>query len=87
MTMTKNVFLLTHVHEFSPEQEDIKIIGIYSTEAQARAAETRAKLLPGFAQATDGFHLDTYELDQDNWLEGFTTFVPPMVGEDGSLAD
>jgi hypothetical protein len=77
--MAKHVFLLTHVHELTPGEEDDKIIGIYSTEAQAKAAEARAKLLPGFAQAPDGFHIDAYELDEDNWVEGYTTYVPPLA--------
>jgi hypothetical protein len=71
--MATNVFLLSHVHELSPGQDDEKIIGIYSTEAQAQAAATRAKRLPGFAQVPDGFHIDAYELDEDNWAEGFVT--------------
>jgi hypothetical protein len=77
--MANSVFLLMHVHELTPEQEDIKTIGIYSTEAQAKAAEARAKLLPGFAEAPDGFHIDAYELDEDNWVEGYITYVPPLA--------
>jgi hypothetical protein len=79
--MTKHVFLLAHVHELSPEQEDVKIIGIYSTQAQAEAAQKRAKRLPGFKDVPEGFSIDAYELDEDNWVEGFWTYVPPSTAE------
>ena len=26
---------------------------------------------PGFADAPDGFHIDEYRLDQDQWAEGY----------------
>lgn len=81
MTMAKTVYLLSHVHELSPDQEDLKIIGVYSSEATARAAEARAKLLPGFKRHPDGFNLDPHTLDEDNWLSGFVTMHlrPPVA--------
>lgn len=71
--MIEKVFILTHVHEAWPGHEDIKIIGIYSTQAKAEAAVARTKLLPGFESVPEGFHIDVYPLDQDHWVNGYTT--------------
>jgi hypothetical protein len=67
------VFVLQHVHELSPDNEDVKLIGVYSTEDQAKAATERMVGMPGFREAPDGFHIDTYELDEDHWTEGYVT--------------
>jgi hypothetical protein len=29
--------------------------------------------LPGFRDYPEGFHIDEYQLDQDQWREGFIT--------------
>jgi hypothetical protein len=69
--MSNQIFILTHVFDLPDDQEDVKLIGVYSTEDDAQAAVERAKQRPGFAQYPDGFNIDAYELDHDNWLEGF----------------
>ncbi len=65
------VFVLQHVHELSPDNEDVKLIGVYSTEDQAKHAIARLVGTPGFCEAPDGFHIDGYELDEDHWTEGY----------------
>jgi hypothetical protein len=67
------VFVLQHVHELSPDSEDVKLLGVYSTLDQARAAIARAIGAPGFREAPEGFHIDGYELDKDHWKEGYVT--------------
>jgi uncharacterized protein (DUF2384 family) len=69
------VFVLHHVHQIMPEQEDIKLIGIYSTYERAQAAQNRISKLEGFRDATDGFQIDKYDVDVDHWTEGYVTFV------------
>ena len=64
------VFVLQHVHEISPDTEDVILIGVYSTEDQAKAAIQRVLGEPGFCDAPNGFHMDAYELDKDHWTEG-----------------
>ena len=54
-----------------PETGKVKVIGIYSSKALAEAAETRARLLPGFAEEPDGFTIEQYGVDQDHWPRGF----------------
>jgi len=67
------VFVVEHVHKSSPDVEDVKFIGVYSTADAAGAAVERARSLPGFAESPDGFHVGAYQLDKDHWTEGFVT--------------
>lgn len=68
-------FLVMHVHEFDSGDEDIKIIGLYRSSANAEAAVARAVELPGFKDAPEGFEIVPYPLDEDGWLEGYVTVV------------
>jgi hypothetical protein len=65
------VYVLQHVHELSDGREDVKLIGVYSSESAAQDAVTRLSGQPGFASATEGFHVDPYELDVDHWVDGY----------------
>ena len=70
------VYIIQHVHELLDEgrvREDVKFIGVYSTLRKARAATKRLKSQSGFCDSVDGFHIDAYTVDQDNWVEGFVT--------------
>jgi hypothetical protein len=68
-----SVFLLWHVHELPDQEDDEKLIGVYRTEADAEAAVLRLKDRPGFCEAPEGFLIDKYELNRDNWTEGYIT--------------
>ena len=74
-TTRMKVIVLHHAHRLAPDQEDIKLIGVYSSHEQARAAQNRISALPGFNDATDGFQFDEYEIDTDQWTEGYETFI------------
>jgi hypothetical protein len=67
------VFLLWHMHGLPSGEEDSKLIGVYSTRDSAEAARGRASQLPGFSSVPEGFTIDSYELDKDEWREGYTT--------------
>lgn len=67
------VFVVQHVHERAPDDEDVKFIGVYSSSAAAEAAVSRLVLQPGFRESPNGFRIDPYELDEDHWTEGFAT--------------
>lgn len=71
------VYIVQHVHELPGGDEDVKLIGVYSSEERAWDAVSRLAQLPGFAQAPQGFHVDAYELDRDHWTEGFVTVQSP----------
>lgn len=72
-TDAPRVVILFHVHELDEGEEDVKIIGVYSDQGQADAAQARASLLPGFSEAPEGFQWGEYELDRDEWTEGYVT--------------
>lgn len=67
------VFIVQHVHSLDDGGEDVKLIGVYSSESAARQAIARLTPLPGFSDNAAGFHVDRYVVDQDQWTEGFVT--------------
>jgi len=80
----KKIYLLEHLHIMDDKTEDLKTIGIYSTYEEGKEAVERLKNQPGFSNFPkivnldeedyiSGFYLVEYELDQDNWKEGFVT--------------
>ena len=66
-----DVFVLHHVIVYSPENENVKLIGVYTTEVQGNLAIERLKNRPGFSDSRGNFHLEAYALDLDHWTEGF----------------
>lgn len=66
------VFILQHVHVVD-EREDVKLIGVYTTQKNANDAKNRSKKLPGFKKNLKGFSIDEYLVDEDYWTEGFIT--------------
>lgn len=70
------VWLLWHTHNVGDE-DDEKLIGVYSSPQRAAEAQRRTSLLPGFRDALDGFGIDAYIVDEDRWTEGFATIAPP----------
>jgi hypothetical protein len=64
---------LQHVRDEGSDDEDVKFIGVYSSEASALAAIERLKKQPGFVDYPAGFGIDRYEIDQDQWSEGFVS--------------
>jgi hypothetical protein len=71
-----SVFLLWHVHEMD-DADDEKLIGVYRTEADAKAAIERVKNQPGFVDLQEGFTISSYELNRDHWTEGYFTYIHP----------
>jgi hypothetical protein len=51
--------------------DNVKLLGVYSTEAAALARIDTARTAPGFADEPDCFMVDVYTVDQDEWTEGF----------------
>jgi hypothetical protein len=69
------IYLLWHTHldQGLDGGEDVKLIGVYSTELKAREAQERALLLPGFIEHPKGFEISCCKIDKDNWTSGFFT--------------
>jgi hypothetical protein len=68
-----SVFLLWHSHDIGDGEMDDKLIGVYSSEAEAEAAMRRKLQFEGFRDAPEGFPIARYELDRDAWSEGYIT--------------
>lgn len=71
--MAMDVFILHHVHTFDDGDEDVKLIGIYSSHEAATAASERLQQQPGFCDMPERFTIDRYSLDVDHWIEGYVT--------------
>lgn len=69
------VYVLQHVHEAPSGEEDVKLIGVYSSEAAAQDAIERLKLKPGFRDQPDNFHVGRHDLDRDQWTDGFISWA------------
>jgi hypothetical protein len=67
------VFLLQHTRELADGTDDVKLIGVYSSEPLGRAAIATLSLLPGFREHPAGFELTPYELDATHWADGFVS--------------
>jgi hypothetical protein len=67
------VHLLWHVRSDDEFADDAKLIGVYSTPQAASEAIKRLRGRPGFVDHPGGFQTDEYEIDEDNWTEGFAS--------------
>lgn len=77
------VYLLWHTHDLADgtgdePDVDAKLLGVYSSSQQAEARIARARQLPGFSDSPDGFQVEEYTVDRDEWAEGFVT-VPAQA--------
>lgn len=79
-----SVFIVQHLNVHSDGQENVKLIGAYRSAEAAHAAIERLKVQPGFRDhprlidpliddEDAGFYVDEFELDKDQWSEGFIT--------------
>jgi hypothetical protein len=67
------VYVLQHEHDLDGDATDVKMVGVYATEADALAAQERMSAAPGFRDHREGFSVDAYEVGQDHWQDGFQT--------------
>ena len=65
------VYVLHHTSLINDEEEVVKLIGVYSSEAEAKKAINRKLECPGFCDEPDGFSISEHQLDHDAWSEGF----------------
>lgn len=68
-----HVFLVWHTHEIEEDNEDIKLLGVYSTEKKAEEAIAVLKKKPGFFDHPEGFEISKYTIDELCWVDGFAT--------------
>jgi hypothetical protein len=63
------------LHWDEEEGDDVKLLGVYSTDSLARDRIERSKSTPGFADEPDCFVVSRYVVDKDTWAEGFVTTI------------
>jgi len=74
MSSHVDLFVVQHLHVLNDGEEDVKFIGVYSSQEAAQKAVDRLKLKPGFCDTPEGFSIDPYTLDEDNWTGGYSTY-------------
>lgn len=70
----KFAYILQHSYEVGEEGafDEIKLIGVYSSQEKAEKVIERYISLPGFKEyPAECFHISKYEIDKDQWTEGF----------------
>lgn len=65
---------LTGEVSFDEQNDDMKILGVYSTEQRARERAAQARSLPGFADEPDCFMVHAYTLDEHLWTDGYFSY-------------
>lgn len=71
MKEMSELYLVQHENVDEGYIEEMRIIGIYSSEKEAQNAIERVKKLYGFSDYLRGFQITKYILDKDQWVAGF----------------
>lgn len=66
-----NVFVVFHSRAKDLDNDDIKLIGVFSSKTAAENALSKIKDMPGFCDYPNGFSIDQYAIDEVHWNEGF----------------
>jgi hypothetical protein len=85
------VYVLQHSHSPTPDNDEVKLIGVYRTRAAAEAAVARLRDQPGFRdfprivtddpETDEGFHITEQVLDRDSWVDGYITWAEALEGK------
>lgn len=68
--MSSTVYLVQHERRV-PLPTDVKLIGVYATQADAESAVARVRNQPGFRDLPLGFCITPVVIGRDSWAEGF----------------
>lgn len=71
-------YFLWHSHKTEYGDDEVKGLGVYSTEENAKQAIERLKEQPGFVKYPGGFLIQSPTLDETLWMEGFV----PIRGDE-----
>lgn len=69
--MQKKVYLLQHSYELKNGCDETKVLGIFSTQKEAKEAIEIYQYLPGFRNKKEDFFIDEYEMNKKYWTDGF----------------
>ncbi|OJU98497.1 MAG: hypothetical protein BGO12_22675 [Verrucomicrobia bacterium 61-8] len=67
-----HVYIVQHIAREGALDEDVKIIGVFSSRETAERVIGKLKVKQGFLDFPDNFYIDEYKVDQDHWSDGFT---------------
>ncbi|MFD3409675.1 hypothetical protein [Streptomyces cyaneofuscatus] len=62
--------------EIHLDEEEWRILGIFTDEAAAEAQRGMSRKLPGFRDEPDCFDISPLVLDEDMWTDGYFTEYP-----------
>lgn len=66
--MNQKVYIVWHTN---PLNADEKLTGVYSTRKKADESIRRLIKQSGFKDSPESFEVSEYNLDKDEWTEGF----------------
>ena len=64
-----NAYLLWHTN---PDNDDSKLIGVFSTRKAAEESLKKSSKLPGFSMHSKSYTVDDYKIDKMYWETGFS---------------
>ncbi|WP_392958883.1 hypothetical protein [Streptomyces sp. LN245] len=64
------------------DEEEWRLVGVYTTEAAAETQREASKGLPGFRGEPGCFEISPLTLDEDLWTHGFVTEFPDGTHQD-----
>ncbi len=73
MAARRTVYMLWHAHPTGAGEINEKLIGVYATEEDAKAARDGAATLAGFCETKEGFEIVPAVVGESSWEEGFIT--------------
>lgn len=69
--MNNSVYILYHTRIDELGCDNIKCLGVFSNSEKVEKAKQFALQQKGFKDYPDGFDIVEYEIDKQEWLEGF----------------
>jgi hypothetical protein len=62
---------LWHGDDLEDGAPEAKLLGVYASESAARDRISRSASVAGFAEHPGDFHIARYQIDKDEWTEGY----------------
>ena len=69
----EKLYLLHFVHEFEDGHENVILLGIFSSEDEAKTSLAQLRQKPALSRCSDKFVISKTTLDKLSWEEGYTT--------------
>jgi hypothetical protein len=71
MAEPRYVWLLWRGDDIHDDTPEAKLLGAHSSEELAQARTARCVDVPGFAEHPEAFEVTRYDVDRDEWTEGY----------------